>query len=119
MANGDQIESKKRVGIAPTELAYKLLDAVTANDSGAWIDARYINQSTVEVSGTWPSAASVQLQVSNAAVKPANNVDGTPVGSPLTAPGLVAPPAPVRWIKAAVTGWSGTGSISANLHALQ
>lgn len=117
MADGTQIDEMKRTGVTPRAFGYTLLDAAGAIDNGVWIDARLFNQASVEVQGTF--VGTVQVYGSNAAAKPDNTAAGTPIGSPMTASGMLqVTPMPMRWIKASVTAWT-SGAITAVLQGLQ
>lgn len=88
-----------------------LLSAVSANTTGAWMDAGELKEELalqVETTGT-VSAMSVQLQGS------LDKVGSVNLGSPVTAVGGIEATGPFRYFRAVLASYSGTGTVSALL----
>ena len=89
-----------------------LLDAVAAPDNGEWVEVEGYEKKSIHIiiSGT----AVAQVRVSNAPVKPANNVDGIKYGGDYAASALAEIKIPVRWIKVKVSACT-VGTVNAFL----
>lgn len=90
--------------------AQLLTDQASAT-SGEWINLAGW-EASIEVEGI--TTATVQLRGSNHKGQPANSYDGFQIGSDITTDKLVALDAPVTWIKAMVSSWTG-GTINSYL----
>lgn len=88
-----------------------LLPAVSANTTGAWFDAgRLVQELVLEVNtaGT-VTALSVQFQGS------LDKSEATNVGTPITAHGAATASGPWRYFRAVLSGYTGTGTVTAKL----
>ena len=104
MANGDLIQHTGDMH------HWIMLDDIGAGDDGVWIDAggRYDNLS-VHVTGI--TTATVVINGSNAATKPANTVHGIALAS-VTADAMIQLTLIPIWIKGRISAWT-SGDISA------
>ena len=100
MANGDVIETDSYYRLQ------KMIDAKAAVDVGFWIDTHGYDQSSIHVDGI--TTATVIINSSNAAVKPANSsheIQRASYTADVERTDQVMP----RWIKARISAWtSGT-----------
>src|SRR3990167_2131534 len=103
MASGDIITNRKYFR------HIKLLDAIGAANDGVWIDCISFTSISIEVSGI--TTATVLINSSNAATKPANTAHGQLRGT-FTADGDHVSSNLPRWIKARISAWT-SGTISA------
>lgn len=89
----------------------QLLSAVSANTTGAWMDAGELKEELslqVETTGT-VSTMSVQLQGS------LDKTGAVNLGSPLTSPGGIEASGPFRYFRAVLASYTGTGTVTAVL----
>lgn len=88
-----------------------LLDAVTTNDNGTWIDTMDFVDGSIDI--TISAAGTVQIRGSDAATKPADASHGNQVGSDFTASAQATIVSCPRWLKARVSAGN-TGTITVN-----
>ena len=103
MASGDIITNRKYFR------HIRLLDALGATDNGVWIDCLSFTSISIEVSGI--TTATVLINTSNAATKPANTAHGQ-LRATFTADGEYTSNNLPRWLKARISPWT-SGTISA------
>jgi hypothetical protein len=92
-----------------------LLDGLSAQDNGDWLDVEGYGKKTIEV--IISNSAAVQVYVSNAPTKPLNTEDHIKVGADVSASALIELTSPVRWLKAKVSAWT-SGTVSAYVNGI-
>ena len=93
----------------------QLLTDAEATGDGEWIDTSSLALMSVHVSGI--TIATVEIDGSNDAVKPADNTHGIKLNSiDITADQMIVITAPYRWLKVRVTAYT-SGTINAMLEA--
>jgi hypothetical protein len=87
-----------------------LYNAEIGTSDGEWFDVRGMDLWSIDISGI--NGETLELYGSNAAIKPADNVDGRQLGLDITQDQIVANVVPVSWAKLKLpTG--GAGSVTA------
>ncbi len=128
MSDGQIISNAQNGFNGPSELTSLVTDTASATNTGVWIDARFMDKFSLDVTG--PFVGTVAIMGSNAATIPANATDGNIIQTKISGGSYAATItttgiydsgvdyAPVRWIKAKVTAYT-SGSISVILHGTQ
>ena len=86
---------------------YTLLDGVTSQTNGEWVDVSAWRRITVHIKGI--TSATCQIRGSCAPSKPADNVDEVQIGNDITSDTLYEITAKIKWLKVKVSSYtSGT-----------
>lgn len=83
--------------------------------TGPWLDTRLLKSVSSHVKGTF-GGASLQFFGSNDEDPNVSGDTGIALGAAITVAGLASLQMPCRWVRAVLSGATGTTAISANVH---
>ena len=89
-----------------------LLDGVTAQSDGSWVDVGSLRRMTIHIKGI--TSATCQIRGSCAPTKPDDTADEVQIGNDITSDTIYEITAKLRWVKVKVSAYT-SGTIYAYL----